>query len=108
MKFYSFHLIPNIMKKYLALLVLLLPVLMIEAQTKNKSDAENTLTIELKDGKVVIELSPMMPQSMLNESRNLPARANMMALPSTESSMASWPKQETLSLETKKTLIREA
>ena len=46
------------MKKYLALLVLLLPVLMTEAQTKNKSDAENTLTIELKDGKVVIELFP--------------------------------------------------
>ena len=44
------------MKKYLALLVLLLPVLMTEAQTKNKSDMENTLTIELKDGDVVIEL----------------------------------------------------
>ena len=38
--------------------MLLLPVLMTEAQTKNKSDAENTLTIELKDGKVVIELFP--------------------------------------------------
>ena len=58
MKFFPFHLIQNIMKKYLALLVLLLPVLMTEAQTKNKSDAENTLTIELKDGKVVIELFP--------------------------------------------------
>jgi cyclophilin family peptidyl-prolyl cis-trans isomerase len=58
MKFFPFHLIQNIMKKYLALLVLLLPVLMTEAQTKNESDAENTLTIELKDGKVVIELFP--------------------------------------------------
>ena len=58
MKFFPFHLNQNIMKKYLALLVLLLPVLMTEAQTKNKSDAENTLTIELKDGKVVIELFP--------------------------------------------------
>ena len=46
------------MKKYLALLVLLLPVLMTEAQTKNKADMENTLTIELKDGDVVIELYP--------------------------------------------------
>ena len=46
------------MKKYLALLVLLLPVLMTEAQPKNKADMENTLTIELKDGDVVIELYP--------------------------------------------------
>ena len=43
------------MKKYFALIVFLLPVIMSEAKTE-KLDPENTLTIELKDGKVIIEL----------------------------------------------------
>lgn len=43
------------MKKYFALLVFLLPFVMSAAKTV-KLDPENTLTIELKDGKVVIEL----------------------------------------------------
>ena len=43
------------MKKYFALLVFLLPFVMSAAKTE-KLDPENTLTIELKDGKVVIEL----------------------------------------------------
>ena len=42
------------MKKYLALFVFLLPFIMSEAKTE-KIDPENTLIIELKDGKVVIE-----------------------------------------------------
>ena len=42
------------MKKYFALFVFLLPVIMSEAKTE-KIDPENTLIIELKDGKVVIE-----------------------------------------------------
>ncbi len=41
--------------KYFALLVFLLPFAMSEAK-KDKLDPENTLIIELKDGKVVIEL----------------------------------------------------
>ena len=43
------------MKKYFALIVFLLPVIMSEAKTE-KLDPENTLTIELKDGEVIIEL----------------------------------------------------
>jgi cyclophilin family peptidyl-prolyl cis-trans isomerase len=43
------------MKKYFALLVFLLPFAMSEAKTE-KLNPENTLIIELKDGKVVIEL----------------------------------------------------
>lgn len=43
------------MKKYFALLVFLLPFVMSEAKP-TKLAPENTLTIELKDGKVVIEL----------------------------------------------------
>ena len=42
------------MKKYFALFVFLLPFIMSEAKTE-KIDPENTLIIELKDGKVVIE-----------------------------------------------------
>ena len=41
------------MKKYFALLVFLLPFAMSEAKTE-KLNPENTLIIELKDGKVVI------------------------------------------------------
>ena len=44
------------MKKYFALIVFLLPVIMSEAKTA-KLDPENTLTIELKDGKVITDLS---------------------------------------------------
>ena len=43
------------MKKYFALLVFLLPFIMSEAKTAELSP-ENTLIIELKDGKVIIEL----------------------------------------------------
>ncbi len=43
------------MKKYFALLVFLLPFIMSEAKTK-ELNPENTLIIELKDGKVVIEM----------------------------------------------------
>ena len=42
------------MKKYFAFLLLMLPLAMTEAKPK----PENTLTIELKDGSVVIELFP--------------------------------------------------
>jgi cyclophilin family peptidyl-prolyl cis-trans isomerase len=43
------------MKKYFAFLLLMLPLAMTEAKPTNP---ENTLTIELKDGNVVIELYP--------------------------------------------------
>ena len=43
------------MKKYFAFLLLVLPLVMTEAKPINP---ENTLTIELKDGNVVIELYP--------------------------------------------------
>ena len=43
------------MKKYFAFLLLVLPFVMTEAKPTNP---ENTLTIELKDGNVVIELYP--------------------------------------------------
>ena len=43
------------MKKYFAFLLLMLPLVMTEAKPTNP---ENTLTIELKDGNVVIELYP--------------------------------------------------
>ena len=43
------------MKKYFAFLLLMLPFVMTEAKPTNP---ENTLTIELKDGNVVIELYP--------------------------------------------------
>tara|TARA_B100000941_G_C28265158_1_gene428640 strand:- start:73 stop:681 length:609 start_codon:yes stop_codon:yes gene_type:complete len=43
------------MKKYFAFLLLMLPLAMTEAKPTNP---ENTLTIELKDGKVIIELYP--------------------------------------------------
>ena len=43
------------MKKYFAFLLLMLPLAMTEAKPANP---ENTLTIELKDGNVVIELYP--------------------------------------------------
>ena len=43
------------MKKYFAFLLLMLPLAMTEAKPTNP---ENTLTIELKDGDVVIELYP--------------------------------------------------
>lgn len=43
------------MKKYFALLVFLLPFIMSEAKTE-ELNPENTLIIELKDGKVIIEL----------------------------------------------------
>lgn len=43
------------MKKYFAFLLLMLPFAMTEAKPTNP---ENTLTIELKDGNVVIELYP--------------------------------------------------
>jgi cyclophilin family peptidyl-prolyl cis-trans isomerase len=43
------------MKKYFAYLLLMLPLAMTEAKPTNP---ENTLTIELKDGNVVIELYP--------------------------------------------------
>ena len=42
------------MKKYFAIFVFLLPLIMSEAKSE-KIDPENTLIIELKDGKVVIE-----------------------------------------------------
>ena len=43
------------MKKYFAFLLLMLPLAMTEAKPINP---ENTLTIELQDGPVVIELFP--------------------------------------------------
>ena len=42
------------MKKYIAFMLIMLPFAMTEAKPK----PENTLTIELKDGSVVIELFP--------------------------------------------------
>ena len=41
------------MKKYFAYLLLMLPIVMTEAKSPSP---ENTLTIQLKDGPVVIEL----------------------------------------------------
>ena len=56
------------MKKYLALFVFLL-FIMSEAKTE-KIDPENTLIIELKDGKVVIEFLTKMHPIMLHELKN--------------------------------------
>ena len=45
----------------------MLPLAMTEAKPTNP---ENTLTIELKDGNVVIELYPDVAQNMWKESRS--------------------------------------
>ncbi len=56
------------MKKYFAFLLLMLPLAMTEAKPTNP---ENTLTIELKDGNVVIELYPDVAQKHVERIKKL-------------------------------------